>query len=376
MQDCRFESLPRLYGSYQKNFSPRQPDQWSDAVLVQVPLVGEGNPATAMAITDRLRSNQIPTKLSVLQVSGIPAQAWHARMTRSADRSSHYTQTSESTRKGKLAALFGRVSKLEMEISLRQFFDSNPQPVVIGVQELQFLSFTAPQLLSRFLETFLYIPDVFPKESAVELLKRLPITALVWNEAARQHLEQQGISVTLVEPVLPFALAEAPANRSTVEPYVLVKSSGSGMPQELVAAITTLYRSKKIPFQLWLPDRIEQLEGSRPLPAARQDRIHAFYENLLHCPPALFIAYPSEMVQVLYALAQHNLAVPYLSLPPRGAHEHVNLNWGLKNHVITDKLQNTTQLSDLSEKLLGSTVPAIPQHPLTPLRDVIARARR
>jgi len=342
-------------------------------------MVGEGNPATAMAIARRLESNQIPAELSYLTLSGIPAQAWHRRMTQSSEQSEQYTQTSEAKRKGRLAEIFGKVSKLEMEIVLSRFFDSNPNPILIGVQEMQFLSYTAPQLLSRFSKTFLYIPDVFPKESAVDILQRLPIQALVWNEEARRHLEKKGVNAVLVEPILPFAFADAASaqHRTSSDPYVLIKSSGSGMPNILAKALTEFHRERNIPFELWLPDRVITNDGSRPLPSSRQDKITAFYTNLLHNIPSLVIAYPSEMVQVFYALALHNIFVPYISLPPRGAHEHTNLNWGLKKRVITAQLGDTSTPPKMDNRLLLSQreLMRVSQSDAMTLREVIARAR-
>lgn len=362
-----------------QNLSPAQSARAADAVLVQVPMVGEGNPATAMAIARRLESSQIPAELSFLKLSGIPAQAWHRRMTQSSEQSEQYTHTSESKRKGRLAEIFGTVSKLEMELTLARFFDSNPSPVVIGVQELQFLAYTAPQLLSRFSKTFLYIPDVFPKESAVDILESLPIQALVWNEEARQQLEMKGVNAVLVEPILPFAFVEAAsAQRQTAsDPYVLIKSSGSGMPTTLAKELIEFHRERNIPFQLWLPDRVETNDGSRPLPRARQDKITAFYTNLLHNIPGLVIAYPSEMVQVFYALALHNIFVPYCSLPPRGAHEHVNLNWGMKKGVITAQLGDGSTLPTIQNRLVQAHNDQLQlaQSGATSLREVIARAR-
>lgn len=340
-------------------------------------MVGEGNPATAMAIARKLRSNQLPAELSFLTISGFPANLWHKRMTQSEGKSAAYTVSSEQRRKGPLAQVFGNLSKLEMDISLREFFDFNPSPVMIGVQELQFLAFTAPQLLARFYQTFLYIPDVFPKASAVEILQRLPITALVWNAEAREDLEKKGIAVKLVEPVLPYAFADAFPTTSPSDPYVLIKSSGSGMPRKLAEALTTFYREKKIPFQLWLPDRVELLEESRPLPIARQERTMAFYHNLLNCPPQAVIAYPSEMVQVLYALAVHGQRIPYLSLPPRGAHELANLNWGMKKGVISAEWKGKETLSRFQDTLSGNDRKPVvlPQTHAVSLREVIARAR-
>lgn len=377
MAACRIETLPELYGSLYHSFSPNIDLQSQPGVVVQVPMVGEGNPATAMAITKRLESFQIPVHSSFLKLSALPAQAWHERMTQSNERSSSYTASSEQQRKGRLAQVFGRLSKLEMDFLLRQFRDLNPNPVLIGVQELQFLALTAPQLLSRFQNAYLYIPDVFPKESAVEILKRLPITALVWNGDARNHLDKQSISVELVEPVLPYAMAEASSFPSEEDPYVLIKSSGSGMPGNLIDVLTTYHRDHKIPFQLWLPDRVELLEGSYPLPAARRERAKAFYDNLLHSPPKAVIAYPSEMVQVFYALAVHGMSMPYLSLPSRGRHEHVNLNWGMKNSVISDCWDGNHSLADFHNKILRKEweSSSVPKYNASSLRDVIARAR-
>lgn len=379
MISSRIESLPLLYGSLNQNLRPAKAARTADSVLVQVPMVGEGNPAAAMAIARRLESNQIPAELSYLTLSGIPAQAWHRRMTQSSEQSEQYTQTSESTRKGRLAEIFGKVSKLEMEIVLSRFFDSNPSPILIGVQEMQFLSYTAPQLLSRFSKTFLYIPDVFPKESAVDILQRLPIQALVWNEEARRHLEMKGVNAVLVEPILPFAFADAASgkHRTSTDPYVLIKSSGSGMPNILAKALTEFHRERNIPFELWLPDRVITNDGSRPLPSSRQDKITTFYTNLLHNIPSLVIAYPSEMVQVFYALVLHNIFVPNISLNPRGAHELVNLNWAMKKGVITAQLDDMSKLPKIQDKILQGQFDRVQldRPRAISLREVIARAR-
>jgi hypothetical protein len=328
-------------------------------VELSVPKVGQGNPATLFAIKRLLLADGIFSKTILLDTSAWPARYFHTKMTQSAESSAGYTQDSEKKRTGLKPLLFGIAAR--MEATLRRRWsdrgESSPE-LLIGVQEHQFGAYTKEELKKLYPKgVFLYIPDVFPKESAVEMMKSKEITPLVWNKDAFDELKERGLSPILVAPVLPLAFhhdgvrGKEQMKSKGPEPYVLIKTSGSGIPDEYLESLIPILDDKGIAYQIWYPDRVVSSERTEMLQGSFEDQTSTFYSHLLAHPPQVLISYPSEMVQVAATLRQ--IGTQYLTLPPRGSHEKRNARFASKGSdpLETGKLK-FEKLSSLRRKVL------------------------
>lgn len=296
--------------------------------FLQTPDVGHGNPAMLLAIAKELVSAGALVELSTLDLSALPVRAMHAQMTRSSSISSSYTVRSESLRRSSAARMFAILAKQEMELRTQ-----TSARTMIGVQEHQFGAFLPHELADRFPSgVYLSIPDVYPKDSAITELQRLGMTALVWNTDAYTTLIDRGIDVALVKPSLPFAYSSS--LQAAQYPVVLMKSSGSGMPDSYSAALVGACADLSLPYELWLPHSVETSDGGIDLSAKRWDAIETTYSRLATTIPRLLISYPSEMIQILAVWHSAGIPVQFLSLPPRGAHEQRNLQWAQEKGLV------------------------------------------
>lgn len=290
--------------------------------------VAEGNPAALCAIDKILQSDGFSTDRIFLQASAIPPKVFHLLMTKFTIFSRKYSSNDEGVRSLGLKVC-GLISLVEY-LAQRSFLLTKPENrALIAVQEHQLGMFPV-KMLDRFFPQgrYLFIPDVEPKGSAVEIMKEKKVTPLVWNEQAYSHLRKIGLDPVLTQPVLPQGFMEKGQRCNPVEDYVLVKSSGSGMPKDYVARIRKDLKELGYDYKLYLPHSILTEEGYTSRSYNLVERIAEFYSTLINHPPRLIISYPSEMIQVSAYLGI--LGSQFLALPTRGSHEIFNQEWGIE----------------------------------------------
>lgn len=300
------------------------------------PQTGHGNPLTALAIGRILGDTEVVI-YGGLGVSGLALA--HQLMSRIPFLSRQYTERSEQLRGSGGAILIGALqlqSWLQSE-RLEQFKGQSLADTGIFVQE-HLLGILPEELLKRWFPegVFLYIPDVYPKESAVEILRKHQdlVVPLVWNQQARDELQKKGLNPVLCQPVLPFELLEEQQiiDKEKINPKKRVlKSSGSGIDPKLLKIVVES-RQEGETLEIWLPDRVIVYSDSHPEGEKKEDVStnlkdygREFYQSLLDAGE--IISYPSEMVQVVSSLLLSGWRGRFTVLPPRGAHEERNLEW-------------------------------------------------
>lgn len=222
------------------------------------PRIGDGNPVTALAIAQGLK--ELNGKALIFDGTGVGClRLAHQRMTQVEGLSHLYSEGSEKARGGLGMLVIGL-------LQLHDFLKSSgiiSQPLSpysdIGIFTQEHLLGVLPaEILTRWFPrgVFLYVPDVFPKDSAVAILERLRrVVPLVWNSDAYEKIKRKGLNPRLVAPVLPFGLIEEKKAGELDPSKVVVKSSGSGVPASFLEAIEKL-RQEGQKMEIWLPDKM------------------------------------------------------------------------------------------------------------------------
>jgi len=321
--------------------------------------VGEGNPATAEAL--RRLYEQLNHRLHLFRLAAGPARLFHQMMTRSARASHSYTEGGNKLRQHAEKPLRWLIGFERRLIDKR---DAVSKPTVgFFVQEFVLAGLSDKDLNTRYPDgAYLYIPDVYPKETAVAVIKRLTsLEVMVWNRECVLYLVQEGIDegrIHLVPPVLPAAFIpqETKSVDRCFEPSrMMIKSSGSGMP-------AAYYRALREAAKRWsgflggsacfyMPDQVLSLPPVRsdrwkhltrapdwqvePRPSDTIEKVSRFYTDLVSRIPRVIISYPSEMVQVVYSLIKNmSYDIKFIVLPPRGSHEAANLAWAQQQELV------------------------------------------
>lgn len=295
-------------------------------VFVSTSSVGEGNPATALAVGNLIERAGHAVEQGLLNLSAIPARLFHRSMRTSRRMGKEYTEHSEGLRRLAIPFL-GTLSKIEHRLRFGHMFTPTQEPrMLVAVQEHQLGRYSKSELNESFPGgRFLVIPDVEPKDSAVKLMRELGITPVVWNEQAKTSLMNLGFDPRLVAPFLPEGFMNGHPDLGPLSPRVVVKASGSGISPIHRDNLRHSLDVLGIEYKIYLPGEVlsqgERVKRGGPL----SKRISEFYDDIVCRPPALLISPPSEMIQVGSALLQRGTTLG--SLPPNGAHEGINLEW-------------------------------------------------
>ncbi|MDO8429179.1 MAG: hypothetical protein Q7S88_00985 [Candidatus Daviesbacteria bacterium] len=329
-------------------------------VFVSTSLVGEGNPATALAVGNLIEKAGHAVERGLLNLSAIPARLFHRSMRTSRHLGQEYTDHSEGLRRLAIPVL-GALSKIEHSLRFRQMFTPTKSPrMLVAVQEHQLGGYSEEKLKKSFPGgRFLVIPDVEPKDSAVKLMRDLGITPIVWNEQAQVRLTDLGFDPKLVAPFLPKGFMNGYSDLGPLSPRIVVKTSGSGISpihrDNLRQALDVL----GIEYKIYLPGEVlsqgQKVKRVGPL----SKRISEFYDDIVSQPPTLLISPPSEMIQVGSVLLQRGTSL--CPLPPNGAHERVNLEWA-ERMGLCQKLLNPDDnmlISRISHQFGASKSPRI-----------------
>jgi len=296
------------------------------------PGIGHGNPATALAIAQGLN-----TKPLIFDGTGVIClRLAHQGMTQVEGLSRLYSEGSEKARGGlgmlaigllQLHDFLKSAGIISQPLSPYSDIGIFTQEHLLGVLPAEILTWWFPR------GVFLYVPDVYPKASAVAILERLRgvVTPLVWNSDAYEEIKRKGLNPRLVTPVLPFGLIEEKKAGELDPSKVVVKSSGSGIPASFLEAIEKS-RKEGQKMEIWLPKvKITVSDQGREeenTPQNIGDYLSSFYQSLLNV--GTIICGPSEMVQVIVALNNAGWQGEVILLPPRGKHEVRNREWLIK----------------------------------------------
>jgi hypothetical protein len=286
------------------------------------------------------------SKLDIFDGPGLSLlSCLHRLMTESEKNSREYTKASEQIRCLGMAAI--GFLQLVSWIDRERPFSLNPlADIGVFVQE-HLLGVLPENVLQHWFPggVFLAVPDVFPKKSAEKILKgkEYTVTPIVWNLSAYDELINQGLNPILCSPFLPEGITgsidfkEKPLQRK-----IVVKSSGSGIPDEWLKSLINYAQSQNLSIEIWLPDKRivitdgkenEEYFSGNPL----EKYLESFYQSLVEEPPQFLISYPSEMVQVAAWMRKNGWEGVFGLFPPRGAHEQRNSQWAqrfLKTLVI------------------------------------------
>lgn len=320
------------------------------SVLTMAPQIGHGNPLTAIALANSLKDAK-PSLVhgpltALLSLS-------HGLMTKSGQFSREYTKRSEDLRSGIAGIAIGGIQLAQWLANERLNLASHPLAEVgVFVQE-HLLGVLPEELLRKWFPkgVFLFIPDVFPKESAVKILleKKGVVIPLVWNRSAFNELRERGLVPILIEPVLPKGFLpenyQGLINKESRErpQKIVIKTSGSGISRELDGWLEQNIIGNRLPGQrieYWQPQGLViYSDASDASPQKQEEKIldlneygQKFYRSLLDVD--LIISYPSEMIQVVAWLKAQGWHGKFFVLAPRGAHEKRNLDWAIRVGIV------------------------------------------
>lgn len=351
-------------------------DHLHPITFISVPDVGDGNPSAALAVQRLLSHAGHPTEMFSPALASVIGSSFHRSISKDPDTGMRYTKDSESKRHRALKT-FGTLTHTEWAVHrFVAHHNGNTPSRLVVIQEHQ-LGTTDAQTLKRLYPdgAYLIVPDVYPKDSAITVMRQTDISPVVWNEKAYEKLHSIGLDPLIVAPHIlsAFALDQSTGELNTNR--IVVKSSGSGMPKEYVTPLLQALHHMDVEFTIYLPDRVITHKGEAPLHMATRERITTFYHDIIANPPKVLISLPSEMIQVMAEL--HRAGTIHMSLPPRGAHEAKNLQFAqevglssveMRPHEATKRqllndlhnaLQSRQQTPD--EKYIGITKPCFTQ---------------
>lgn len=315
--------------------------QWPEVLsdlsypVFAVPLVGHGNPLALKAILEFIDETDLKMadyQEVYLDLSTPLIALMHRMMSMSHSLSKSYTPNSEVVRSSLPAKTISWL--LARELIAKTNGQLSSQPDLVVVQEHQLIGLHKSEL-ELFGHVYLFIPDVFPKESAKKLAKKLGqrITVLVWNQQAYQELSDENINVELVPPVLYQGLVKEVEEEENA-PQVVIKSSGSGMPEKYWRALVGRLAKNSLSYRVCLPNqRIDSTSSFEY--RDDEEAMLDLYRSLGQNTKAV-VSYPSEMVMLMYEMKQRYPDVKWYCLPPRGRHELRNLEWAIEQGLVEE----------------------------------------
>ncbi len=317
------------------------------------PLIGHGNPGSALSIAGILgyQKNLLFSK-TLAEIHGF--------FNKKPEFVNEYSKNSEALRGGLGMIAIGLLQLWSWLGQERFNLKGKLADVGVFVQE-HLLGVLPENLIKQWFPSgvFLAIPDVLPKQSATTILKEKEvITPIVWNKTAYKELKKQGVKPILVAPFLPEGfVGQVDFKDKQLSRKIVVKSSGSGMPNEWVERLMGYSKRENIDMEIWLPDQkitiangqknVEDLKGK-----SLEEYLKAFYQSLVDSPPEYLVSFPSEMVQVASWMRSRGWNGVFAALPPKGQHEIKNLQWA-ERFLRTARVNfNNPQLDILNQAIL------------------------
>ena len=307
------------------------------SVYISSVLIGHGNPVSAIAINEQAIRKGYKTRLDL--ITSFIGSFFHGRISKDPDKINDYSSQDNTIRTGFRSMAFGILMSIEiLRANPELLSEINPFKTGIFTQDLMLNSFSRKELEVMFPEgTYLFAPDVHPKNTSEDLIKNKGVIPVVWNKDAYDQLKDQGLEPILVSPWLPNSLIRY----DSIKPSgtkIIVKSSGTGMPEDFIKRL----KSTNSNVEFVLPDRKKTVE----------QQATDFYNQLVDDPPGILISFPSEMIQVVSSLYLAGWNGSYISLPPKGLNELDSLKWAVKNGVCQGVL-DLGNLTDEVKKIPG-----------------------
>ena len=310
-------------------------------VLV-VPPIAEGNPAMQEAARRQALQDGLDFRAISLNVVGWLGSHMHAGMTEDPARAEIYSQNSEQERLNLKARLFslacageliGRLGLDREEPS--QFCFSQEHPI-LGLH---------PEVIRHWLNASslrVFVPDVYPKESSVEILRRLvaemPVEFVVWNVKAEKELRELGMPVVLKKPFMLDGFRPDVDEFANGGSELVIKSSGSGMPKAWEDELMEAFRNRDlkkdhVSWAIHTQRRRYKQDQAYPWITNKLWRIEDFYKSL-GGETKLFVSFPTELVGVMADMRTRDVPVQMILMPPRGAHEVRNQDFAQRNGLV------------------------------------------
>lgn len=263
---------------------------------IYVPKVGDGNPFCAQGI-----ANLIDGQIHELNGMSSLVSWWHQVMTLWGADS--YTKNSESLRQNTLAKLASTVLSFEWQQSIPH------QPtdrIGLFVQEHPLMSVSKEKLHHDFsCGVYLVVPDVYPKQSAIEVAKQKEATMLVWNQDAYDLVthKYQYSQVELVRPMLMSSILGSSEDYYCRGSSVVVKSSGSGMPSLWLRELQSTLFTTNLDVRIFSKSKLTTNHQTIHLPSDSQLRAAMYFHELGELTQ-LIVSYPSEQIQIITEMFQ------------------------------------------------------------------------
>jgi hypothetical protein len=302
-------------------------------VVGSVPPIADGNPSTLLALETLTQREGVEFTALRLNAVAAPARWFHEGVSADPERAATYVASSEAERAGLKGRVFGVAAAAEF--IARKKLNAPEASHWDVVQELPLLAMSASVLRMAGVERVrLMVPDVFPKESGVAAIaKHRKIGRFsTWNTDAANELHDQGFAVDLTHPYLLNAFRPESPLFAHEGVEIVMKTSGSGAPDAWVAELQQSLDVHNVAYAIHTPQhRISP--GKKQVYETFNTRIQAFY-NDLGGKTKILIGYPSELVGVAAELRDRGVDCWMISLPPRGAHELRNRDFGFKHDII------------------------------------------
>lgn len=310
----------------------------STELTAVVPDIGDGNPFAMEEVVQLLIQAGFSVDAYYLRVSQLPAKLFHVLMTMNSQGAVLYTAKGESVRDSIFARVLGvgMWNEFKFQAGLTPKKGAEKKRVGIVVQEMIIGATPLSELEKLFDHIFLIIPDVLPKQNAVNIMIRFQgmVTPVVWNRSAYIKLQSLELSPLLVKPEMLQSFAPNIHQFAQKNERVVAKTSGSGMPAGQIWQTISDLKEIGRPFEFHHPNFILTDRMIFPTALDAKWRRWLFMQRLAKNPPAGFISLPSEQARVALEMMIHGWKGIYGLFPPRGPHERVNLKeiqtWGIK----------------------------------------------
>ncbi|MFO0971687.1 MAG: hypothetical protein U0520_05075 [Candidatus Saccharimonadales bacterium] len=316
-------------------------------IVGSVPLVADGNPATLLALDELARNDGLDFTALRLSTVSAPARFFHKGVSADPARAEHYVLSSEEERAGLKGRLFGTVAAAEFAVRHALFAHGATHWDV--VQELPLLTIHPLVLSLLGIKTArLMVPDVYPKESGVAAVEKHKKMARfsVWNADAAAELQDRGFEVDFTQPYLLSSFRPEKDDFSSQGLEVIMKTSGSGAPEAWIEEIICNLERGGVQYAVHTPEYRMTNGRKKIVYDDFNSRIKAFYDDL-GGKTRMLIGYPTELVGVVCEMRERDVDCWMVTLPPRGAHELRNREFGFKHDVIHSGLLPNSSHEDV-----------------------------
>jgi len=307
--------------------------------VLSCPDVADGNPASMHAIANLAHEAGIRVPEISLHLSSRLVHAFHGGISSDPSKAAHYTKNSEARRLGLGAQLYARLAAHDFAHQLEELGIDEPIQW-IAVQEHQLLGMSTRRLRKLGVSDIeLVVPDVYPKESAVEaVIKHDNSRLVVWNHDAYSELIDQGLPARLVKPFLVDGFRSTAFDLEHGDDLI-VKSSGSGMPADWARQLTIRLTQDALglDWSMHIPGwRFEHQHSAQVV--GRRQRLGGFFGRI-GLNTRVIVGYPTELIGVVAGARLRGAETAMLALPPRGRHEVRNMEFASDNGLLIGEVR-------------------------------------